>query len=171
MSFDIKGSVKQKDNLAIVKMSMKFTGTAYDGVDTYKFTASTKVTAEIDTGAGTINGTVKAKVSIKGYGSDSYESSYTITLPPDMDGTFTVELNVDKDGNKLLGTGELVLSNGDIYYFSVTGKYNSKTNESNLKLKGAGSLKGSSLKIKVDESDGHISSATGKILGQKIKKD
>jgi hypothetical protein len=169
ISFDITGSIKQTGGIAIVKMSFKFRGTAYDGYDTYKFTASAKATAEINLDSGTVEGTVKVKVSIKGYGSESYESPYTLELPPDMDGAFTLDLNVNEAGRKLQGTGELVLSSGDIYYFSVTGKYNSKTDESSFTLKGDGSSKGCSLKIKVDESDDSITSLTGKVLGQKIK--
>jgi hypothetical protein len=169
ISFDITGSIKQTGGIAIVKMSFKFRGTASDGYDTYKFTASAKVTAEINLDSGTIEGTAKVRVSIRGYGSYSDESLYTEELPLDMDGAFTLDLNVSEAGRKLQGTGALTLSSGDIYYFSVTGKYNSKTDESSFTFKGDGSSKGCSLKIKVDESDDSITSLTGKVLGQKIK--
>lgn len=169
MTFDINGSIKQTGGVATVKMSMKFKGTAYDGWDTYKFTASAKVTAEVDSVAGTIEGTVKVKISIKGYGSESGVVPYTIDLPLDMDGTFTLELDVNADGKKLQGTGTLTLSNGDTYNFSIKGKYNAKTDENKLTLKGDASFKGSSLKITIDESDGQMTSLTGKTLGQKLK--
>jgi len=169
ISFDITGSIKQTGGIAIVKMSFKFIGTASDGYDTYPFTANAKIKAEINLDSGTIEGTAKVRVSIRGYGSYSDESLYTEELPLDMDGAFTLELNVNEDGGELQGAGELILSNGDTYHFSITGKYNYRTDKSKFKLTEDVSSKGSKLKIIIDESDGVITSINGKILGQKIK--
>lgn len=170
MEFTIKGSVKQKGGDATVKMTMKFTGTADDGVDTYKFKANAKVTAEINSIDGTIDGTVKVRISISGYGSESGEVLYIEDLPVDMDGTFTLELDVTEDAKgKLLGTGTLTLSNGDTYNFSVTGKYKAKTDESKLTLKGDDSSKKCKFKIVINEGDGQMTYLNGKALGQKLK--
>jgi hypothetical protein len=169
MSFGITGSVKQTSGLAIVKMSFKFTGTVSNGLDTIEFTGKATVKVEIDSVAGTMNGIIRLRVSVKGYGSESFEEPYSIELPADMDGTFSLELNVVEENRELLGTGELILSNGDTYHFSITGKYNYRTDKSKFKLTEDVSSKGSKLKIIIDESDGVITSINGKILGQKIK--
>lgn len=170
-TFDITGSVTQKNGVGIVKLLIKFQGTAEYQGEVYRFTATEKVTAEIDPLAQTITGEVKVKVSMKGYGSYSDSADFEADLPPDMDGSAAFTFEVTADGKKLVGTGELVLSNGETYQFSVKGTFKAKTNVSSFKFTGIDSAKKSKLNMQVDEDDGHIIKLSGKILGQKLKEE
>jgi hypothetical protein len=169
MTFDIKGSVKQRNGICSVIMNMKFIGTATDGYETLKFKASEKVKAQIDPGAGLIEGTVRVCIAIAGYGSYCDTVAFSVLVPVDMDGSSQLDFDANLAGKKLIGTGTLELSNGDTYDFTVTGKYNAKKNQSTLTLKGTGSAKGCTFKIKVDEGSGDIDSLKAKVLGQCIK--
>jgi hypothetical protein len=168
MTYNITGTVIQKNGLASVKLKFKFKGTVYDGVDTYRFSATETVTAEINSNSKVISGSVKIRVSVQGYGSTSEVVPFSQSLPADMDGTAVLSLSCDSDGKNVVGTGQLALSSGDIYNFSVKGKYNAKYDESSLILKGDQAAKKNSLKIKVDGSDGSMKSLNGKVLGQKL---
>jgi hypothetical protein len=169
MTFDINGSVRQTNEVAIVKLVLNFQGTADDGYEVYPFKACEKVTAQIDSGAGLITGEVKIKVCIKGLGCESFRGSFEGEIPADMDGSSTFEFEVTADGKKLVGTGELTLSNDDTYQFSATGKFKDKTNTSKFTFQGEGSAEKCKLSVQVDEDDGHIIKLKGKMLGQKLK--
>ena len=169
MDYSVKGNIKQKKGIAIAKMSAKFKGNASAMGETFKFTAREKIMAEISSGDSTLNGTVKGKACIKKVGCESFEGTFTDSLPPDMDGSSTLVFDVDQAGKKLLGDGVLTLSNLDTINFQVKGKYNSKKDESQFALKGTGNSKKCKFKVKIDESDGQPISIKGKVFGQSLK--
>ncbi len=171
-SYDIKGSIKQKNGVATVKLSLKIYGTLDDprqGVYDVEFTGKEKVTAVIDPYSQALVGTVQAKLSYKGFGSGTTTDTYTKNLPSGMDGTWSLKIDVDDDGKKLLGNSSLWLSNGTMLPFSAQGKYNAKSDETKFTLKGTGSASGCKLSPVINESTGDVTSITGKVLGQKIK--
>lgn len=169
MSFDIKGSVKQKNNVVTLKMSMKFKGTVGYLGETYKFKGREKITAVIDPFTAVMNGIVKLCISIRGLGSMCDTAAFSLAVTPGMDGSSNIVINVNPVGKKLGGAGTFTLSNGDDYNFVVTGKSNPKKNQTKLKLKGYGPSKGCGFSITVDESDDSIISLKGKLLGQKLQ--
>ena len=169
MSYNIKGSVGQKNNVATLKVNIKFLGTASYLGETYKFSASEKITAEINATTQTMSGILKVCAAIPALRYRECDTiGYSAEVPPDMDGSSSLQFDVTEDGNKLLGSGTLTLSNGGVFVFSVKGKYNPKKDLSIFKLKGDTSSKGCKLNIKIDESTDLITSLKGKALGQKI---
>ncbi len=167
LTFDVKGTVGTKKEAAWVKMTLKGKGKFLYYGESIKFSFTESVNAKIDPQSRTMTGTVKVKVSAMGY-SESETVSFDESLPRDMNGSAVLSLNCASSGKKILGTGEIMLSNGDVYDFIASCKYNTKKDESALTLKGVGIDKKNNIKLKIDESDFSIASMTGKILGQKI---
>ena len=88
-----------------------------------------------------------------------------------MTGEAELEIDVESDesGKKLEGTGELTLSNGDIYDLYVKGKYNSKKDETKFQIKGVDeSTKGIKFKLIINEGSKDMTSIKAKALGQKL---
>jgi hypothetical protein len=164
MTCNITGSVSQKNSVCLVKLNIKAKGTAsFDG-RTSSARAYETITAEIDPASKEMSGTVKARVSSKGY-SASDTNEFVVSLPDiNMDGTSTLTINYS--GNKKLsGTAELLISNGDSYDLIATGRYNEKNNESTLTFKGDKNR----LTIKIKGTSGAIKSLNGRVLGQKLE--
>ena len=171
MTYDIKGSVKQRNGVATVKLCLNFSGTAtYEG-ETYGFRAKEQVTAEIDTNIAVMRGIVKVSVTVQGFGSDRETLVFEADIPDvNMDGSFEIDFEVNDDGRNLTGEGTVTLSNGDTYNFTVKGKINERKNESAFSFNAAdNNAKGCKLKIKVNEGTDQIISLNGKILGQNLK--
>lgn len=171
MTYDIKGSVKQRNGVATVKLCLNFSGTATYLGDIYRFRAKEQVTAEIDTNVAVMRGIVKVSVAIQGLGSDSATINFEADIPDvNMDGSFEIDFEVASDGRNLIGDGTVTLSNGDPYNFTVKGKINERKNESAFSLNATdNNTKGCKLKIKVNEGTDQIISLNGKILGQSIR--
>ncbi len=163
MTYDIKGSIKKQNSTTTVKASIKFSGGASYMGESFKFSASEKITAEIDPASEMMYGTIKVKVSVAGE-RVSETTSFSETLPDDMDGTFDLIFDVNQAGKGLLGSGNLEISNGETFMFSVKGKTNDKKGESKFSLTGDGCK----LKLTIDAIDDHIRSLKGKVLGQKV---
>jgi hypothetical protein len=161
-TYDIKGSVKQNNNIATVKLSIKFRGTAEAMGESFKFTASEKIMAEIDASNQVMTGTIKVKAKVAGERMSETAGFYE-DLPDDMDGSFNLTFEAYPEGNNLVGDGTLTLSNGEQFSFSVKGKTRDKTGETKFKLKGDATK----LKLMI-ESDDSLNSIKGKVLGQKI---
>jgi hypothetical protein len=139
--FTLKGGINAA---GLVKLTLK--GAAIKG----------QIKATVNAGSKALSGTMKiGKQSV----------SFTAALPASMDGSAILELHCTSAGKSTPGTGKVTLSNGESYGFSVKGKYNAKSNESNLTLKG--SAKGISLKLKVG-GDGTTKTLKGKMLGQTL---
>ncbi len=165
MVFDITGTVKQKAGIATVKINFKFKGWVSDGYEVFKFKATEKITANIDTVNLIMEGI--CKVCISGYGCDTLD--FSMDVPAGMDGSSELTWNVDLNAkNKWSGNAVLTISNDDSYNFTVTGKYNPKKDISDFKLKGFDASKGFKINIKIDESDGNIETLKGKVLGQSL---
>jgi len=178
MDFTITGTITEKyichrGNIATLKMSLKFKGTADDGDDIYNFTGSETIKGDADVDSGTFVCTVKGKVTIKGVGSESFNTTLDLTIPSDMDGSSTLEIDAASDpkkSTKLLGDGSLILSNGETITFSVKGKYDPKDIRDlctfNLT---STNVKGSKLAITIWHNTGSVKSLNGKVLGQNFK--
>jgi len=165
--FDVKGSVGQKNGNACVNLSFKGNGPADVEGETVKFTFSEQLRGGIiDPCSNEISGEAKVRLSARGV-SARETILFTEPLPDDMDGSATLSISCAPSGKRLLGTGELTLSNDETYNFGVKGTYNVRKDESSLTLKG--DARGNSLKMKIDGSDGRIKSLNGKVLGQVLE--
>lgn len=169
--YDLKGSITQKNGVASVKLSMNISGSVDvpdEGIYNQKFKGSETITAEINPYNQTLIGTAKVQVSIKGHSSretvDFYED-----LPYDMDGNWSLQIEVDGNGKKMVGDSLLSLANGTMLPFAAKGTYNVQKEESKFSLKGVGNASGAKLSPVIDEWDGDVLSISGKVLGQTIK--
>jgi hypothetical protein len=141
MPFTLKGGINAA---GLVKLTLK--GAALKG----------QIKATVNAGSKVLSGTVKI---------GKQSASFTAALAASMDGSAILELHCTAAGKSTPGTGKVTLSNGESYEFSVKGKYNTKSDVSDLTLKG--SAKGTSLKLKVG-GDGTIKPLKGKMLGQTL---
>ncbi len=162
---EVKGTVTVKKGVTWVKMTLNGKGTAlYEGkLKNYIF--SEKVKAQVDPNSQTLMGTAQVRVSALGHTQKATEI-FEKSLPEDMDGASLLSLSCAANGKKIGGTADMTLSNGESYGFSVSGKYNAKTDACTLSLKG--NTRGPRLKLKVDGSDGNINILVGKVAGQKL---
>ncbi len=167
MSYTLKGSVTQKNNVATVKCTIKFSGWISDGVDDYKFKASEIVTAIINAISNTIEGRVKVCVS----GAGCETADFDLTLPDDMDGSAGLSMDVNSTnarGTKLGGTGTLTLSNGDVYNYNIKGSFNAKKGLDKLTLTGVGKPSPGKFTLVINDSSDNLNSLKGKSLGQSL---
>jgi hypothetical protein len=175
MEFDLSGMVKSSGSITRVELSMNIKGSGT--IEGYEFTLkmSMKEKMEIDTETFTMIGTVSGKmsISVKGMGSESMRIDPTdieMELPFDMDGSWTMNVDVTPNGTKIAGTGQIILSNGTTYGFSISGSYKAKTDLSKIQLKGTGTNKSISLKAeaKCEGPSMDLENLKGKALGQKL---
>ncbi len=117
-------------------------------------------------------GIKKRKLCSKEAGCEKTEEGVSLDVPDGMTGEAGLSINVEpknESGKKLEGTGELTLSNGDIYNLSVKGKYKSKKDETKYSLKGVDEpAKGIKLKLKIDEESDNATLIKGKAFGQQL---
>jgi hypothetical protein len=163
LPFDVKGAVGTNKDVVWVKMTLKGKGATLFQGEPIKLGFSAKVNAQVVSGNRTMIGTVKTRVSALGNswgGTEIFDKS----LPADMNGAATLDLSTTSNLNKIFGKGILTLSNDVNYTFDVIGKFNQRTNESLLTLKGGKN----NLKIKIDDIEHTLQSLKGKVLGQKL---
>jgi hypothetical protein len=176
MDFNITGSIKQSGGVATVKLSLKATGNVYididgDGYDeTIPFKASESIKIVIDEVSQIMTGKVKVCVSVKGYGSGCGSAEISLDLPYDMDGTsdLTLELDPGVKPNTVVGTGQLILSNGTTCNLVVTGKLNPNTQVLTATAKDP-MVKSSKITIKLNDGNDTLTALSGKALGQSLK--
>ena len=111
------------------------------------------------------SGTIK--VCVVGGKCVTSTQGYSIPLPDGMDGTWTLDINIAADGNKLAGTGAITLSNGRVLSYQIKGSYNTKSQVAKLKLVGQGDATGTSLSLTTQGTGMDLTSLKGKVLGQK----
>ncbi len=168
MEFEIKGAIRQRRDVATVKMRMKFEGTATRDGEVINFSGSERVDVEVNGVMGMMEGW--SKVSMRA-GRERMRDEVPIewSLPADMDGSCEVSFTVEDDGRRLAGFGQVILSNGNIYDMSVRGRINDRNNEGSFTLRGEGDARGFRMRIETDESTGEILGMKGKGLGQNLE--
>ena len=167
MSIDveIKGNVKGKNNIVTLKYKPK-------GKDAEGNKIQSDLTLELDESILSLVGLEKMKICGKGTGCEKTETNVSLAVPDGMTGEaeLSIDATIDKKGKKLERTGELTLSNGDMYNLSAKGKYNSKKDETKFSLKGVNeATKGIKFKLIINEGSGDMTSINAKVLGQQLK--
>ena len=148
-----------------VKGSGEFTLDFGDGPLMGPFKGS--LNATLDPGARTLNGPISGKLCIPGAGCETIGTNTTLTLPANMNGSWTLTLNVQTTGSSVTGTATVTLSNNRELSYDVTGSYSSSTGLSKLKLKGTGGAVRSSLSVTVNGA-GNVQTLKGKLFGQPV---
>ncbi len=166
--YNLKGSVKNKRGVTTAKITFKFSGIANAVLPPFK--GSVKLNLELDPFTRWLYGPANVKVSAQGMGSARWVDMWSVPVPEDMDGSFQLVSSVQSsNGKKLLGTGALMLSNGDVYDYAAKGAYNGKKELTTLVLKGSDEAsKGMMVKMKASGQDLTVDLLKLKALGQKI---
>src|SRR6266542_3018846 len=92
-----------------------------------------------------------------------------LPLPDAMDGSWRLNLQMMRQGNKLSGTATISFSNGEIFHFRLQGSYRPQTQQSRLLLQGSGSDKGASLLLLTSGPELKIDSMRGSVGGQRVR--
>ena len=163
-----KGKVTANATLGVrlsAKGSGEFTLDLGEGPLTGPFKGS--LNATLDPAARTLSGPISAKLCIPRAGCETVGTNTTLTLPANMDGTWSLKLNIQTSGSSVTGTATITLSNGRELPYDVTGSYSSSTGISKLKLKGTGEATRTSLSTTLS-GNGALLTLKGKLFGQAV---
>ncbi len=116
----------------------------------------------------TLNGLVKQRTCVARYGCRSGSANIPLHLKNDMNGSWSLALTLASTANRLSGSATITLSNGRQAAFKVAGSYSPKSGVSNLRLTGLTEVIGSRLVIRCTGSEMHLTSASGRTLGQAV---
>ena len=174
-TFNLSGTVTTAGSVTRVTLNMTMKGSGQFQGSTINFGASLKESMEIDADASTLVGTTSGNVSLSVSGLGSFgekipATDVTLDLPSDMDGTWDLTLNATTGGAKVTGTGQIVLSNGSVYGFTLTGTYAFRTGLSKVTMKGLPADKTITANLVADFSKAgmNVKSLKGKALGQTL---
>lgn len=104
-----------------------------------------------------------------GHDCESETAAYQVSLLDNMDGVWTLDLDVEPNGNQLSGSAVITLSNRRTLDWTITGRYNPNSQVSILHLKGYGETTGTSLTVTIAGPQVLLQKITGSVLGQKIQ--
>lgn len=163
----ISGSIKSIGDVTRAVLTMKLIGTATDGFQVVNVKGKIKFILDIDTLNGLLIGTGKGKICAKGGGCGSINEPVQFDIPAEADGSWDLVLDIQNvDGKKLTGTALATLQNGREVPFSLTGKYNTNTDLTKLKLKGSGGK--FAIQAQVIAGQLVFQTIKGKMLGQTV---
>lgn len=164
----ISGSIKSRGDITRTVLKMKLNGTATDGSQVVNVNGKIKFTLDIDKPTGSLIGTAKGKICVKGEGCGSINEPVQFDIPGEADGSWDLVLDIQNvDGKTLTGTALASLQNGREVPFSLTGKYNTNTDLTKLKLKGSGGKV--AIQAHAIASELIFQAIKGKMLGQAVK--
>jgi len=95
-------------------------------------------------------------------------SPVTIALPAANDGSWTLDLALNRNLARLSGNAFLTFPNGDVFQFRARGSYLEQSQKASLVLSGAGANTGATLLLSITVPDMRIESMRGRVAGQKI---
>jgi DnaJ-class molecular chaperone len=100
---------------------------------------------------------------------DSKTAVYQVSLPAGMTGTWNLELTLQAQGNKLTGNAVVALSNGRTLNYTLSGRFNPRTQVSTLHLIGTAETRGTSMVTTFAGPQLQLKTLTGSVLGQRLK--
>jgi len=142
-----------------------FSGTALGRPISGPFNGSLSLT--LDAPGGVLAGTESATACLRGRGCQTLVSNVSFSLPADMDGSWTLALNIMSTGRVVRGTAVATLSNGRPVSFNVRGRYVLADGTSLLTLNGTGSAFGRRLLLRADAT-GRLQTLRGQLFGQHL---
>ncbi len=162
----VSGSIKSIGDVTRAVLKMKLIGTATDGFQVVSVKGKIKFILDIDTLNGLLIGTVNGKICAEG-GCGTINEPVQFDIPGEADGSWNLVLDIQNvDGKKLTGTALATLQNGRGVPFSLTGKYNTNTDLTKLKLKGGGGK--FAIQAHAIVSELVFQTIKGKMLGQTV---
>jgi len=174
-TFNLTGTVSTAGSVTRVTLNMTMKGSGQFNGSAINFSASLRENMEIDTEAASMVGTASGNVSlsVKGLGTFGEKipaTDVSLDLPYDMDGTWDLTLNPVTSGSKVTGTSQIILSNGSVFGFTISGTYAARTDLSKIAMKGEPSNKAMSANVVANFSKAgmNVKSLKGKTLGQTI---
>ena len=168
--YTVKGKVTNSGGVAKINATVKLSGSGtVQGLDTtYSLSASYKL--EIDPITGTVFGSARGSAKAAGVGSGPINDQIEALLPPDMDGSWTLLMDLVPTGNKLGGTSSVKLTGSNrTFNLGVKGTYSEKNGKSSISLTGSEASKGTSLKVMGTGDALTPLTVKGKILGQVVQ--
>jgi hypothetical protein len=114
-----------------------------------------------------LRGTESGKLCAQGIGCRTLVTNVNFQLPPDMDGTWTLTLDITTSKNAVRGTAVILLSNGRVVSFNARGRYRAVTGLTRLTLVGTRDAFGVSLPLQLN-ADQSVKKLGGKLFGQRL---
>jgi hypothetical protein len=178
--YDVSGSVKTSQGFARATFTVRLQGQDVIKGQVRKFNFSFKYSVDIDYETLELVGTVKGNGSIQGIGSTSANSDFVTPLPPGVDGSWYVYMDI-LALSSLGGTGSINVASfvpndnppgmpvARSLPADLKGSYSSSTDLSKVNLKGINEGKGTKLSLKFYTGAGAPANMDGQVLGQKVK--
>ena len=173
-TINVTGTVTGSGANPRVTMDLSLSGSgSVEGQDV-SFTARAVVDYDIDAASGELDVTGgSVRVGVRDWTNHRSASetvplakSSTMPLPDGVAGGWSVSLNLAPKGDKYSGSATVVTDTGTTATLAVTGNYESKSDSSNLTLKGPGG--NVSLVVSTAGGDLTIHSLKGKLFGQSL---
>jgi hypothetical protein len=139
------------------------------------FSGIIKEKLEIDPNTGMLVGTMSGSVHASFRGHSATQklpvTEVTTYLPYGMNGKWDLTLNVQTNGLRYTGDGEVRLANGRTVPLLATGTYSAKTDLSKLNIKNVGTngIVKFGLVSTIENGQINIEKLTGSAFGQKVK--
>jgi hypothetical protein len=161
----VSGSAARRISLA-ADATGQFDGTALGRPVSGPFKGIISLT--LDPASRSIVGTESATLCARGFGCRTVSSNVNFTLPPNMDGTWSLVLNLTTSNALVRGSAAVQLSNERVIHFNVRGRRQAKTAITRLTLVGTGDAFGVRIPLRVAD-DGGVQSLGGKLFGQRLQ--
>lgn len=116
---------------------------------------------------GTVSGRSSGSLCIEGRGCRTFTTNTSFQLPPEVDGAWTLALDVTSSHNAVRGTATVQLSNGHTLAFKVRGTHAPRSGISRLKLAGTGPALGTRLTLRLGATN-ELQALNGKLFGQRL---
>lgn len=173
LDIDLTGKVGGSASAPRLQFTLKMTGALTASGQTVAVSAVAQFRVEPDVQSQLMVGTLKITVSVKGQGRQTVSEAVSVPLPPDSDGSWTLEVDLRDLGRGQMSADAVVDVAGRECRMEGKGKYAEKTGSSKVALKGTTELQtaGSSLKFELvpgQAAQAAIRKLKGRILGQKV---
>jgi hypothetical protein len=169
-NYIITGSMTGNGSITRLKMKMKVAISGSVEGHPIRGSATIDIKAEVDEQQCTMLGSLKFRITIRGFGSESGSASFDMDFAPEMTGEVNAEADVTGERkNRFSGTGQIIMSNGETFGFTVSGVYNAKKDQMTTTFKATTASRGSSLKMVIDGGDNGILKVNGRVMGQRLR--
>ncbi len=167
-TFDAKGRVTGSATTPVAlsaKGNGDFGGSALGRAIAGPFRGGIALT--LDSTNRTLSGAETGTLCAQGIGCRTIVTNVSFQLPPDMNGTWSLTLEITTTRSAVRGTATILLSNGRMVSFNVRGRYRTATGLSNLTLIGTGDALGILLSLRLD-ANADVQKLNGKLFGQRL---
>jgi hypothetical protein len=182
VTYRVSGRISGGGANTFVNFNVRLTGNGIFAGVQRPFSSSISYKLRVDAGEMTLAGTARGASSISGFGSSSIKEDVVVALPGDVDGAWTLEMNVLPLG-KLNGSATIYVSDYSspnntpdmptdrILDGKLSGSYKAATDISRLKVSGQGASSGNVLDVSLTSSGAshQVIGLKGTVLGQRVR--